>query len=78
MFKGYEIIKCCCVLSSYHDYTKEANLIKYAGTDSTVLDIRKWDRTPYDEPKLLKGITLSMHEAKALYEALSKVNFDEY
>lgn len=77
MFKGYTILKSIGVMSDIKGFTKEVNLIQYEGLDRPVIDIRKWDRTPLARQGMMKGITLTKDEAKALYEALSKVDFDK-
>lgn len=64
----YEIKEQLAVLSKDGDNTVEANIIAY-NDGRPKLDIRKWDRK---ENKLLKGITLTDNEAKALLDVLKK------
>lgn len=66
----YEIKERLGVLSQTEsgDFTTEVNVISYNGA-APKIDIRKWDRR---SDKMLKGITLTAEEAKALKEALAK------
>lgn len=66
---SYEIRKEIAVLSQYKDETKEVNYISYNGRDPKV-DIRKWTAQPDGSKRMGKGITLSLKETQALYEAL--------
>lgn len=75
MFSGCEIIKSYATLSNYQDITKEFNLIDY-GLKEPLFDIRKWDRSPIAERKMLKGITLNKKELKKLKEAINKLDLD--
>ena len=62
----FEIIRKIKVLSQGKTKTKEFNLVKWGAMEPTY-DIRKWEE---DIPG--KGITLSLEEAKELYDALDK------
>lgn len=66
----YEIKEQLGVLSQTEsgDFTTEVNVISYNGA-APKIDIRKWDRRT---DKMLKGITLTTEEAKALKEAIAK------
>ncbi len=65
----FEIVKEIAILSkNQNDYTKEINLVKWNKAEAKY-DIRNW--SPNRE-KSLKGISLSVDETKALYEALKR------
>lgn len=66
---NYEITEKVAVLSQYGDTSKELNLVSYNGSPAKY-DLRSWKRENGTE-KLLKGLTLSLQEAKALKEALN-------
>ena len=61
----HEIIQPLAVLSETLMYTKEVNLISWNGAEP-VVDIRRWKGR-----KALKGITVTLDEAKILAAALS-------
>lgn len=65
---NYEIIEQVAVLSQSGDTTKELNRVSYNGSPAKY-DLRSWRRTDGEE-KLLKGLTLTVDEARALKEAL--------
>ena len=67
---SYEIKERLGVLSQSDngDFTTEVNIISYNGA-APKIDIRKWDRRT---DKMLKGITLTTEEAKALKDTLLK------
>lgn len=65
----YEIKQRIAVLGQYQDETKEVNYISYNGREPKV-DIRKWTAQPDGSKRMGKGITLSLKETQALYEAL--------
>lgn len=65
----YRIEETIATLSQRGDTSKELNLVSYNGSQPKY-DIRSWRRADGEE-KLLKGITLSTEEAKALKEALN-------
>lgn len=66
---NYEITEKVAVLSQYGDTSKELNMVSYNGSPAKY-DLRSWKRENGTE-KLLKGLTLSLQEAKALKEALN-------
>lgn len=67
---SYEITKELGVLSENgKGYTKEVNLVSFNGGEAKV-DIRNW--TPGRE-KMLKGISLTLEEAKKLREILDQI-----
>lgn len=65
----YEITKHIATLSESNGYTVEVNMISYNDKEPK-LDIRKWDR---NKDVMLKGISLSADEVKALTEALKEI-----
>ena len=65
----YEITERIAVLSQSGDTSKELNKVSYNGQPAKY-DIRSWRRTDGEE-KLLKGLTLTDEEARALKEALN-------
>lgn len=67
----YEIVKHVATLSKNEtgNYSVEVNLISYNGSEPKV-DIRKWDKL---HDKMLKGVVLTMDEAKTLHEALETI-----
>ena len=66
---NYEIVEKVAVLSQSGDTTKELNRVSYNGSPAKY-DLRSWRRTDGEE-KLLKGLTLTDEEARALKEALN-------
>lgn len=66
---NYEIVEPIAVLSQSGDTTKELNRVSYNGQPAKY-DLRSWRRTDGEE-KLLKGLTLTDEEARALKEALN-------
>lgn len=66
---NYEIVEQVAVLSQSGDTTKELNRASYNGSPAKY-DLRSWRRTDREE-KLLKGLTLTDDEARALKEALN-------
>ena len=66
---NYEITEHIVTLSQSGDTSKELNLISYNG-NPVKYDLRSWKRTGGEE-KLLKGLTLTEEEARALKEALN-------
>lgn len=66
---NYEIVEKVAVLSQSGDTTKELNRVSYNGSPAKY-DLRSWRRTDGEE-KLLKGLTLTEDEARALKEALN-------
>lgn len=69
----YRIVKEIAVLSrNQKDYTKEINFIAWNNQEPKY-DIRNWSP---EREKSLKGISLSVDETKALYEALKR-EFEE-
>ena len=66
---NYEIVEKVAVLSQSGDTTKELNRVSYNGSPAKY-DLRSWRRTDGEE-KLLKGLTLTEDEARALKEALT-------
>lgn len=69
---SYEIVETVAVLSQSGDTTKELNRVSYNGYPARY-DLRSWKRTNGEE-KLLKGLTLTDEEARALKEALNERN----
>lgn len=61
----YEIAEHIAVLSENNGINIECNLISFNGAPAKV-DIRKWDRRDPDNPKMWKGISLTIDEAKKL------------
>lgn len=66
---NYEIIEKVATLSQNGETSKELNLVSYNGQPAKY-DLRSWRRTDGEE-KLLKGLTLTGEEARALREALN-------
>lgn len=66
---SYEIVEQVAVLSQSGDTTKELNRVSYNGSPAKY-DLRSWRRADGEE-KLLKGLTLTEDEARALKEALN-------
>ena len=56
-------------MSQSGDTTKELNRVSYNGSPAKY-DLRSWRRADGEE-KLLKGLTLTEEEARALKEALN-------
>ena len=70
---GYKIEKHIATLSETDKgYSKELNLISYRDRLPT-LDIRRWRRTDEGE-QMLKGISITNDEARALRDALNKLD----
>ena len=65
---SYKIVERVATLSQSGETSKELNLVSYNGASPK--DIRSWRRTNGEE-KLLKGLTLSQDEARALKQALN-------
>lgn len=65
----YEIVEAVAVLSECGNVTKELNLVSYKGQPAKY-DLRSWKRDEQGE-KLLKGLTLTGTEARALKQALN-------
>ena len=68
---NYEITERVAVLSINGAVTKELNRVSYNGA-SPKWDIRSWRRENGEE-KLLKGLTLTDEEMKALQEAIAEL-----
>lgn len=66
---NYEIVEHIATLSQSGDTTKELNRVSYNGSPAKY-DLRSWRRTDGEE-KLLKGLTLTAEEARALKDALT-------
>lgn len=66
---NYEIVEHIATLSENGGTTKELNRVAYNGSPAKY-DLRSWRRTDGEE-KLLKGLTLTDEEARALKEALN-------
>lgn len=66
---SYEIVEPVAVLSQSGDTTKELNRVSYNGSPAKY-DLRSWRRADGEE-KLLKGLTLTEEEARALKQALN-------
>lgn len=66
---NYEITERVAVLSQSGDTSKELNMVAYNGSPAKY-DLRSWKRENGTE-KLLKGLTLTLEETKALKEALN-------
>ena len=66
---NYEVVEQIAVLSQSGDTTKELNRVSYNGSPAKY-DLRSWRRADGEE-KLLKGLTLTDEEARALREALN-------
>lgn len=69
----YEIVKHLGVVNERTGFKKEVNLVSW-NEGNPKIDIREWN---LDHTKLLKGITLSLSEAKALHAILSNIDFSE-
>lgn len=67
---SWEIKEEIAVLSDKAGYTKELNLISYRGKEP-VYDLRRWTQNEDGESFMLKGISLSLEEARALRRALN-------
>ncbi len=70
----YEIVKRIAVISESRDgkYKTELNLISY-NDDKPKYDLRKWDYTDPNDPKLMRGLTLNSYELAKLKEAIKGV-----
>lgn len=66
---NYEITERVAVLSQNGDTSKELNMVAYNGSPAKY-DLQSWKRENGTE-KLLKGLTLTLEEAKALKDALN-------
>lgn len=66
---NYEVVEQVAVLSQSGDTTKELNRVSYNGSPAKY-DLRSWRRAGGEE-KLLKGLTLTDEEARALRDALN-------
>lgn len=66
---NYKITEKVAVLSESGSTSKELNMVSYNGSPAKY-DLRSWKRENGEE-KLLKGLTLTTEEAKALKEALN-------
>lgn len=64
----YKIVEHVATLSTSGDTTKELNKVSYNGA-APKWDLRTWRRTGGEE-KLLKGLTMTDDEIKALREAI--------
>ena len=69
--KIFTIVENIATLSDKDNISKEFNLIKYKDLKNNILDIRKWDNNNNDK-QMLKGITLTDHEARKLKDALNE------
>jgi len=67
----YEIIKHIVTLSESGDTSKELNIVIY-GDKAPKYDLRTWRRCEGKET-LLKGLTLTLDEIKALKTALNSI-----
>ncbi len=67
---SYKIEEEIAVLSESGEYSKELNLISYRGNEP-VYDLRRWTKDANGNSFMLKGISLSLEEAKALWLALN-------
>lgn len=67
---NYEITERVAVLSQSGDTSKELNMVAYNGSPAKY-DLRSWKRENGTE-KLLKGLALTLEEAKALPERTFK------
>jgi len=67
---NYEITERVAVLSENGSTSKELNMVSYNGSPAKY-DLRSWKREDGQE-KLLKGLTLTLEEAKALKAALNE------
>lgn len=65
----YEIVEHIAILSEAGSTTKEFNIVSYNG-GAPKYDLRQW-RNIDGELRMMKGITLTVEEAKALKEALN-------
>lgn len=68
---NYSIEKHIAILSQNGDTSKELNFVSFNGYPAKY-DLRGWKRAAGEE-KLLKGITLTVKEARALKEALNNI-----
>ena len=66
----YQITDHLATLSGHGAYTKELNLVSYAGAPP-VLDLRRWQEKPDGTKQINKGLTLTTDEAAALRDALN-------
>lgn len=67
---NYEIKESLAVISNAGNTAKELNLISYNG-GAVKYDLRLWRIAP--DRKMLKGITLTQEEARALKTALNSI-----
>lgn len=68
----YDVVEHIAVLSDNNGVTKELNRISYNGAPPK-LDLRAWKPDGIGK-RMLKGLTLTNEEAKALREALNQVD----
>ena len=68
---SYTIEKAIGVISEHGNTRKELNLVSYNGAPARY-DLRSWDRTPGQAPKMYKGLTLTEEEATLLFQLLKK------
>lgn len=68
----YNVVEHIAVLSDSNGVTKELNRISYNGAPPK-LDLRAW-KPDGSGKRMLKGLTLTNEEAKALREALNRVD----
>ncbi|MCD8039931.1 MAG: transcriptional coactivator p15/PC4 family protein [Clostridia bacterium] len=68
---NYEVVEHIATLSENGSTTKELNKVSYNGS-AAKYDLRQW-RHIDGEVRLLKGLTLTDEEAKALKDALNSI-----
>lgn len=67
----FEIKRKIATISENENYTKEINVISWNGGEDKI-DLRTW-KNAEDGKQPLKGITMTLGEAKALKEALGQI-----
>jgi len=67
---NYSIVEEIAVISQRGSTTKELNIVSH-NHESPKYDIRAWNRDG-DERKMLRGISLTADEARALKQALNE------
>ena len=68
----FEIERSIGVLSDTGKVRKELNIVRWCN-QKPVLDIRNWQQKEDGEPVPLKGVTLTLEEAKELMELLKQL-----
>lgn len=76
MYRGneirFDVVEHIATLSESSGATKELNRISYNGA-APKLDLRSW-KVENNNKRMLKGLTLTNDEAKALRDALNRID----